>query len=1141
MNSVSMCRQVKLVIVLFAALVVGPFCSMRAQAAVPAVSDNVFVKSDEASKNYDDKTVLILGKARHSYIRISLDGLPSQIESAALEFTYSKGETKNQLVMCEAGEVLTDNGVETQERWTQGNLTWANRPLDVVGGWSSTQKADASLVVDVTSLVKETVSKGKTEVCIHLTTVAVDDNKTAAVEYKRNPKLVIKTGNEEEPVAVEQVRSLTGSYNDDAAVVQRYVKIRSTDGTYLKTNAQGGVATTNDARDASVFALYMTHFDSYTGNDSSDLEWAKDFCSFKDVVTGKFLTIQNYDEDGKPYYNEENGTYTIRADAPWINWNERFGLVYYPESDVYEIASHLNVYRDNLGYHDYPLFLDETLACSETGTATKFVFEEVNGADELEVRATVSGTSAILAWFAVNGDVDPAHYSAEGSSVSVGDDGVMTATVEGLSTGLHELTVTYSASGARQNDQVEIRIFNHPGIFQSEAQLDAMKGHIEQGEEPWMSDYLRLKNTVPNNMAGSDYEPQPLAATGRGENTPAGHEIATFEQGGNAAYFNALQWVITGDDAYAEAAVRTLNAWASELQIVDGRDRILGAGINGYRYINAAEIIRYYHGGYSGYSDADFAMFQDMCLNVLYPVIEDLGAPMYANGNWDTGALITLIGIGVVCDNEEIYDRAITMYQSPYVNGSIVNYISDWGQSVEAMRDQAHAQLGVGYMADVCMIAEHQGDDLWSLYDNRLAKAFNWAAQYNLYGNQDDPSFRVEPIADLFGRTQWKTLDEQTINRGELRSVYEAPLAHYSQVEGVDVTWMTRAAEAMRPQGYVHNDNLNFGTLTTYNGPIEDGPAEPYFQMRTRLEPWYQRTWNTVEQYGSSENKTVAETLNSYYAPDEVGSPINSARRANAPFYQLETLEDGSYALRCVSTGKYLSVTGERYGDQGDLVVAFAADEVGECEKFMFKSMGAGYYYLQAVGSEYAGRTIKTIVEGSADNPADATLRMVLSTLIPKTTTEITNEFRFEAIYATRDTALSGVELADTTELEELIERAEAVSNEDGLYTEDSFTHLQSALVSAYDVLDNARDAKADQVEVDKAANELKSAIDGLEWVTSDLPTDKGEGGAQAGDPGGASSGKLPATFDSGAAMTVAAIMFGLVGAIAIRAGIKKG
>ncbi len=44
--------------------------------------------------------------------------------------------------------------------------------------------------------------------------------------------------------------------------------------------------------------------------------------------------------------------------------------------------------------------------------------------------------------------------------------------------------------------------------------------------------------------------------------------------------------------------------------------------------------------------------------------------------------------------------------------------------------------------------------------------------------------------------TDGTPLTKKKNNRGELRSVYELPLAHYSKIEGVDVTWMKQAAEA---------------------------------------------------------------------------------------------------------------------------------------------------------------------------------------------------------------------------------------------------------------------------------------------------------------------------------------------------------
>lgn len=984
------------------------------------VSDDVFVRSgSDADKNFGTNSALIIGKGRHAYVRLDVSGLKAdEVTSASLNFTYNKGNTKNTVVATEASEFASKDGAATTTAWASDAVTYNTRPLDVEGGWSAKVPADASLKLDVTELVKKAVSAGKTAVTLHLTTADVDNDATSAVEYKSSragagPALDLKltTDAPEEPSEqVKATRTLGTNYLDNASVAQKVFKMKTADGTYLKVADDGHITKAAGADDASVFALYVSSYDAYTGDNASDQEWAKSFAAIKDLASGKYLTIQNYGtKKGQSYYNAVDGATALLATAPSLNWNERLDITHHTTTDTYSIASHLGTYRDNLGYYDNLTTVSLTdaglVAKSGDKSDVRFTFEDVTGADPLEPRANVSGDTATVTWFAQNGDANPANYvvsASAGTSGAVTADGdKLTATVSGLAQGKGTITVTHG----NQKATVDVRVSTHPGVFLSSEQLDAMKNHVANKEEPWYSDYLRLRDTVPNGMSSADYQPSALAATGRGDNTPSGHEIATFEQGGNAAYFNALQWVITGEDTYADAAVRTLNAWSDTLQIVDGRDRILGAGINGYRYINAAEILHGYNGGYAGYSDADFDKFKDLCLNVLYPVVEDLGAPMVANGNWDTAAMVTVISIGALTDNAQIYDRAIDAYQSPYVNGSIVNYVSEWGQSVESMRDQAHAQLGIGYMADVSQIAENQGDDLWGLYDNRLAKAFNWAAEYNLYGNADDASFKAEPLVDLFGRTQWKTLDEQTINRGELRPVYEAPLAHYAKA-GVDTTWMAKAAEAMRPQGYVHNDNLNFGTLTSYNGEAStDGAVQPYFQLRTRLEPWYQRTWGAVEKYGDSEGRTNAETLNSYYTIASDGQLTASSKRADAPFFQLVTNDDGTYSVRSVATGKYLSVKADQYTDGTSQLLKVDADRVGDTEKFTWASMGAGYYYLQSAAPAYQGRLVQTVVEGNASDPTNATLRFVLGTKVPTGTADIKNEDRFEAIYNTKDVA----------------------------------------------------------------------------------------------------------------------------------------
>lgn len=959
------------------------------------IQNDAFVSTFNGQSNTvmleSNPNTLIIGKGRHAYIRLSVSNWDSQ-NAEKVVLNFNKKNNKNTMIIKQCSEFLREGESDSQEVWTQANITYNNRPLDLEGSWELEQEipnGEARISVDLTDLLKQAKQEGKETVSLHITTAAVEDSTVSASELfstrsEKKPYLDLTYVGEEQPIAVEPTKVI-GGYTENGSIAQKIFKIKNESGTYLKLQGTDFVET-EKSEEAAVFGLYIFDYKEF-----DDASYTKTTYALKCLDNNKYLTIQNYfaeTDTEKPYYNLENGTYKIQADADTVNWNERFYVSYYPTSNEYTISSHLDTLRDNPDFNVAPVRMENNTLYSSFNNQSeyRFEFEEVTGQDPLEVIQEVNGSCITLRWYPVNGDTNPANYQVDGAAVQLEGD-YLTAQLEEKNTGLHTISVSYIGG---ETVQVPVRIFEHLGMSHSLEELDAMKEHIAKKEEPWYSDYQKLKSTVPDQMSTPDFVPNAQEGVGRG--TPEGHgNIVSFEQSANAAYFNALQWVITGEQSYADAVVRILNAWAEQLKIVDGRDRILGAAINSYKFNNAAEIIRYYHGGYANYTEQDFQKFQTMMENVIYPVIEDLGAPMIANGNWDTAAMISMISIGVLCDNTEIYERAVSLYQDIHVNGSIAVYVSDWGQSVESARDQAHAQLGIGYMADVCQVAWNQGDDLYGLYDNRLAKAFNWAAQYNLY----DDNIQFEPLMNVFGdskRGYWTKLDSEKINRGELRPVYELPLAHYSNVSGVDTTWMEKAAKAMRAQGYVHNDNLNFGTMTSYNGEPTTA-CKPYFQLRTRLEPWYQRTWDAVNQYGDSSNGT-AETLNSYFTVTQTGELTASSMKASAPYFQLIDNQDGTYSIICVENGKYLSVKEETR--QENQVIRADAETIGENEKFIFHCTGAGFYYF--CSPKYGNRVVTVQVE-NAEDPQNAVLTLCLGTSTDISSAAITNNEKFILIY----------------------------------------------------------------------------------------------------------------------------------------------
>ncbi|QKS45236.1 S-layer homology domain-containing protein [Paenibacillus cellulosilyticus] len=817
-----------------------------------------------------------------------------------------------------------------------------------------------------------------------------------------------------------------GNYFNNSQTASKIFKMKNSEGRYVKVDpVTEKLSLTTDAAQASAFALYVLDYFATVDHSEPEVGATRTTYSIKSLVNNKYLSIQNYFtaeqflSNTHHYYNilsgDQNGTSTdrtfeIKASATIPNWNERFYVDHYVNSDYYRIWSHLSTMRDDQNFNTFNVTMTDD-AMQSSGLAAlnneyRFYWEEVTDQDQLEVSQQVSGDDVELFWKPVNGDTNAAHYSIDGNSVGiVYADGLMRVTRSDLSVGVHKYNVAYIGSGYEVNSDVNVRIFSHPGILHTTEDLNRMKQHVQAKEEPWYSDYERLLNTVPYDVASPDYETTVFSNVGRGGAPSDSAYIGYFEKGGNAAYFNALQWVITGDDTFAARAVDILNKWAKSLKVIDGRDRILGAGINAYKYANAAEIIKYYNGGYSEYSAEDFKALQDMMINVVYPVIQDAAVPMIANGNWDVAAIVSMISIGVLGDNADLFDRAMALYQDIHVNGSIFAYVNDSGQTMETGRDQAHAMLAIGYMAEICLIANNQDEDLYSLYNNRLAKAFEYLAKYNLYSKElygEDLPFVAMPnvFADTTRGYYGAGFDRDSngLNRGELRPVFEQGLALYSKVSGVDMTWTARAAAAARPQAMVHFDNLNFGTLTFYNGEPLTANG-PYFQLRTRWEPLYQRNWSTVD------GQRVAETLNSYFDIDANGELVTSVMKQDAPFYQLVTNDDGTYSIRVVSTNTYLSVKEDQVGDYN--IMKADAVEIGDNEKFVLQSTGVGPYFL--VSPKYDNRIVYQYVSGSG-NDSVLTLRLGIKKQSDvKDTPDVTTNERLIFMYNTEEVALRGI------------------------------------------------------------------------------------------------------------------------------------
>ena len=361
--------------------------------------------------------------------------------------------------------------------------------------------------------------------------------------------------------------------------------------------------------------------------------------------------------------------------------------------------------------------------------------------------------------------------------------------------------------------------FAHPGLLHTLTDFERMREKVAQKQEPWTAGWEKL---AANRHAALNWKPNPKDIVYRGlDGDKHPENYSSLYNDAAAAYALALRWRISGDTAYADKAVETLNAWGSTLTSIRGTsDRFLASGIYGYQMANAAEALR----GYAGWKPADFERFQKMMLDVFYAMNHDFlthhnGAKIdHYWANWDLVNMSSMLAIGVLTDRREIYNEALEYFRKGEGNGSITHFVwklheGDLGQIQESGRDQGHATMCIGLIGAFCQMAWNQGDDLFSFDDNRVLKGAEYVAQYNL--GKDVP---YAP----YSNSDVKQPVISEVGRGTIRPIWELLYNQYVVRKGLKAPNIEAFAVKVRPEGgggdYGPNsggfDQLGYGTLT---------------------------------------------------------------------------------------------------------------------------------------------------------------------------------------------------------------------------------------------------------------------------------------------------------------------------------------
>ncbi|WP_263419014.1 alginate lyase family protein [Terriglobus albidus] len=341
--------------------------------------------------------------------------------------------------------------------------------------------------------------------------------------------------------------------------------------------------------------------------------------------------------------------------------------------------------------------------------------------------------------------------------------------------------------------QGTFKAFVHPGILHTTIDFERMRHGIRNNVEPLVQGFEKLREH-PSSQAS--YKPHPFAEE-IGRNPSA--NFAEFDSDANAAYQCALMAAITGENRYAVLAGEIVRGWSNSIQGVSGADAVLMASLGPFKFVNAAEILRWL----GELSPSDSAACKAMLRRAILPAIFDF-AP-FANGNWDTAAIKTMLAIAVFCDDPVLFERATSYYLHGDGDGRLTHYIYENGQCQESGRDQQHTQLGLAHMGDACQIAWNQGWDLYGAHDNLLLRGFEYTASYNL-GRKVD----FQPDLDRTGKYKHKAISEPS----SLRPIYEQIFAHYHVVRGLPTPNLAKAVDRLRPEGASQGaDHTGFGTL----------------------------------------------------------------------------------------------------------------------------------------------------------------------------------------------------------------------------------------------------------------------------------------------------------------------------------------
>jgi hypothetical protein len=364
--------------------------------------------------------------------------------------------------------------------------------------------------------------------------------------------------------------------------------------------------------------------------------------------------------------------------------------------------------------------------------------------------------------------------------------------------------------------------FVHPGALHTWKDIKRVRHHVKAQDQPWYRAWQHLESRP---LAQTNWQPKPHPVLVRGTNAtwppvPKENYVDAYRDA-HSAYQLTLRWLIGGNTSYADHAVTILNSWGSQLIDINGtEDKFLAAGLYGYQFANAAELLR----AYNGWAEDDQATFGTMLKEVFakysrnFLEYHNYKTDFYY-ANWDLCNIACLMAVGIFNDDREMYDYAVDYWKNgvpglpdvvangalPYF--SIANFTElDTGKTLmqiqESGRDQGHSFLCIALLAVIGQQGWNQGRDLYSTFGNqilnRLVQIYTLAYFMCRLANSDLlPSaeyvakYNVNQTVPYTPYESWEGLLEVVSPKGraQRRPGYEAVYSYYAEFKGMSASW----------------------------------------------------------------------------------------------------------------------------------------------------------------------------------------------------------------------------------------------------------------------------------------------------------------------------------------------------------------